>query len=375
MAQAGLELKELLIRMASIERQNRRLRLTILSLGLCGLAVLLVGQTRPAETTPDRVLRARQFLAVDEAGVVRGEFGVHDGASLLVLNDAKGKQRASLVVPPDGKPSFRLLGNDDIPRLVLKISEGERGESLAALQLVDSIGLARAVLSLARDGWPNLQLRGEHNKAHGSMSLGVGSDGSPRVQLFGRDQRNHCMLGLESDDSAYLVLCDPTGRAVWSAPQMPACKQPELLSIGSIAPAWELKDSKGNLISLKSLKGRVVVIDFWATWCGPCKAAMPMMQALHEQFRDKPVTVIGVSAWEKGDAASFMKEKGYTYGLLLNGDAMAEQYHVSGIPTLYIIGTDGKIFHATKGVDPAHKEKLAKLIDAAVAQSVIGQHP
>jgi hypothetical protein len=46
---------------------------------------------------------------------------------------------------------------------------------------------------------------------------------------------------------------------------------------------------------------------------------------------------------------------------------MAEQYHVSGIPTLYIIGADGKIVHATKGVDPAHKEKLAKLIDAAVA--------
>src|SRR5262249_21362197 len=93
---------------------------------------------------------------------------------------------------------------------------------------------------------------------------------------------------------------------------------PALLTVGQKAPDFELKDPDGQTIKLSSLKGKVVVLDFWATWCGPCKMAMPGIQKLHEEFKGKPVKVFGVNIWEKdGDPVAYMASKKYTYGLLL----------------------------------------------------------
>jgi thiol-disulfide isomerase/thioredoxin len=142
--------------------------------------------------------------------------------------------------------------------------------------------------------------------------------------------------------------------------------KPELLSMGSEAPDWELKTPEGTTVRLKELRGNVVVMDFWATWCGPCKSAMPGVQKLHEEFAGKPVKVFGVNCWESGDAAKYMRQKGYTYGLLLNADKVADAYHVSGIPTFYVIDPAGRIAHADVGAGPDHEKKLGKMIKAAL---------
>lgn len=137
---------------------------------------------------------------------------------------------------------------------------------------------------------------------------------------------------------------------------------PELLKVGGDAPDWELQTPAGDKVSLKSLRGKVVVLDFWATWCGPCKRAMPGVQKLHEEFKGKPVAVIGMNCWERGgDPAAYMKEKGYTYMLLLKADEVAEAYKVSGIPTFYVIGPDGKIAFADTGM-PGDESALAEII-------------
>lgn len=142
---------------------------------------------------------------------------------------------------------------------------------------------------------------------------------------------------------------------------------PRLLAAGKPAPDFELQTADGKTVSLKELRGSVVVLDFWATWCGPCRIAMPGVQKLHEQFKDKPVKVFGVSCWEKpgGDPAKFMKDKKYTYGLLIKGDNVADKYKVTGIPTFYIIDTEGKIAHAAT-FKPGHEKELAEVIKKAM---------
>ncbi|MFH1746256.1 MAG: redoxin domain-containing protein [Planctomycetota bacterium] len=126
----------------------------------------------------------------------------------------------------------------------------------------------------------------------------------------------------------------------------------KLLQPDTQAPDWSLPTPDGKKISLKDLRGKIVVLDFWATWCVPCKAAMPGVQKIHEKYKDKPVAVYGVSTWERGraDPAGYMKSKKFTYGLLLKGEKVAQEYKIKGIPTFYVIGHDGNIIYANSGM-------------------------
>jgi thiol-disulfide isomerase/thioredoxin len=128
-----------------------------------------------------------------------------------------------------------------------------------------------------------------------------------------------------------------------------AAPKPAGPQVGSAAPDWALSDATGKEHKLADYKGKVVVLDFWATWCGPCKAAMPGVQAIHDKYKSKGVAVFGVNCWESADAAKYMKENKYTYGLLLKGDDVATKYGVSGIPTIYVIGADGKVVYQSTG--------------------------
>src|SRR5215813_2707656 len=75
-----------------------------------------------------------------------------------------------------------------------------------------------------------------------------------------------------------------------------------LLPVGTTAPDWQLSGAQGQTYSLSSYRGKVVVMDFWATWCQPCTAVMPRMQKLQQKFADKGVVVFGINSWENGDA-------------------------------------------------------------------------
>ena len=150
-------------------------------------------------------------------------------------------------------------------------------------------------------------------------------------------------------------------------------QQPELKAkVGDAALDFKLKDGTGADVTLASLKGRVVLLDFWATWCGPCKAAMPSVQKLSERFKDKPVSILGVNVWERTKPESagldYMKKKNYTYGCLIQGDDLAKAYGISGIPTMILIDADGKVLHSVVGFDEGEEEKLAKMIDEQLAK-------
>ena len=156
-------------------------------------------------------------------------------------------------------------------------------------------------------------------------------------------------------------------RAGAEAPR-PQPRAPQRLSVGDPAPEFALPDSDGAEHKLSSFKGKVVVLDFWATWCPPCRSAMPGIQRLHEKFRGKPVKVIGIATNETGDPAEYMRENKFTYGLLLNGETIGEKYGVSGIPHFVIIGKDGKVLWSASGHSPRHEKEMAQVIEKALAE-------
>ena len=172
------------------------------------------------------------------------------------------------------------------------------------------------------------------------------------------------------DNVSFKLEC-PEGfeKKEFASPQQPG--QSGLLPVGSDAPNWELKTPDGRTVTLKGLRGKVVVLDFWATWCGPCKMAMPGLQKLHDRFKGKPVAIYGVNCRERrrnADPMAYIKTKGFTYPQLLNGDAVANAYRVGGIPCFYIIGPDGKILDAHAGFNPRMDELAGRIIEGAAKQ-------
>jgi peroxiredoxin len=115
--------------------------------------------------------------------------------------------------------------------------------------------------------------------------------------------------------------------------------------VGAPAPDFTLQDLDGNTVTLTELQGQVVVVNFWATWCGPCRLEMPALQARYEALKDEGFTVLAVNTGDTAEAATgFGVELGLSFPLLLDpGDAVNTLYRVRGWPTTYFIDRDGMI--------------------------------
>jgi len=145
-----------------------------------------------------------------------------------------------------------------------------------------------------------------------------------------------------------------------------AAPSPGLLEAGEIAPDFTLPTPEGGERSLADYRGKVVVLDFWATWCAPCLMAMPALQSIHEAYPSESVAVVGVATLDTGDPVAKMEEKGFTYELLLKGESIMQAYGATGLPTLYVIGPDGEVLHAKRGFAPGFDDAVREAIDGAL---------
>jgi thiol-disulfide isomerase/thioredoxin len=126
---------------------------------------------------------------------------------------------------------------------------------------------------------------------------------------------------------------------------MPGIQEPESEMVGKAAPAFTLKNLAGKPTALSAWKGRVVLLDFWATWCGPCRMELPTISKLHRELGPKGLVVIGVNVGETaGVASGFLKKNGYGFAVLLDSDSdLSQQYGANGLPTVVIIDRAGNI--------------------------------
>lgn len=108
---------------------------------------------------------------------------------------------------------------------------------------------------------------------------------------------------------------------------------------------FKLKDLDGNEVSLSSLKGKKVFLNFWATWCPPCKAEMPEIEKLYQETKDSDLVILAVDIGENLNTVKpFINENKYNFKVLLDSDqSVASQYNIASIPTSYFIDADSNI--------------------------------
>jgi len=128
-------------------------------------------------------------------------------------------------------------------------------------------------------------------------------------------------------------------------PSAPAVNETGVSMIGMEAPDFTLSDPSGKSVRLRDLRGKVVVVDFWATWCGPCRALMPHIQKMHEQWASKGLVVLGLDVGEDAaTVAKFAKAQSYTFRLLLDAEpGVTGPYFVQAYPTTFVIDRSGRI--------------------------------
>jgi thiol-disulfide isomerase/thioredoxin len=134
---------------------------------------------------------------------------------------------------------------------------------------------------------------------------------------------------------------------------------------GQAAADFKLKSNTGKEFSLPDLKGKFVLLDFWATWCAPCRRDLSAVEKLHQEFHRKGLVVLGVNGGEDSETVNeFLLSSKLSYPILLTPDSgVMQSYRVSAFPTVVLIDADGKIvfYHVGAGGDKALRESLAKL--------------
>ncbi|MDR1218547.1 MAG: TlpA family protein disulfide reductase [Treponema sp.] len=121
----------------------------------------------------------------------------------------------------------------------------------------------------------------------------------------------------------------------------------------------------GSTQKLSGLKGNVVFLNFWATWCGPCRTEMPSMENLYQQFKNRPFVMLAIDLQEdQGDVSSFMRQMGLTFPVGIDDGPISDMYGISAIPTTFIIDRNGYIIATIAGSRNWNTQDVFSAIDA-----------
>lgn len=143
----------------------------------------------------------------------------------------------------------------------------------------------------------------------------------------------------------------------------------QALEAGDAAPNVELLGPNGEAVRLPLQAGKVLYVDFWASWCGPCRQSFPWMNAMQEKYKAKGLQIIGINLDQQASAAEkFLAQTPAKFTVMFDPKGTSPRiYGVKGMPTSVLIGRDGKVIQQHAGFNEASRDQLEQLLQSALA--------
>ena len=140
--------------------------------------------------------------------------------------------------------------------------------------------------------------------------------------------------------------------------------------VGQPAPAFTLPSAKGDPVALDKLRGKVVYVDFWASWCGPCRRSFPWMNDMQQKYGSKGFVVVGINVDKKrADADKFLAQNAANFTIAFDeAGTTPAAYAVKGMPSSYLIDAKGHVTYVERGFQDEHKAALEQRIAALVGK-------
>jgi peroxiredoxin len=128
---------------------------------------------------------------------------------------------------------------------------------------------------------------------------------------------------------------------------------------GGSAPNFTLTDRDGNTVSLQDLRGQVVMINFWASWCGPCREEMPLLEQIHQRYESLGFTLLGVNVEENsGDAKAWLRDRPVSFPILFDpGNRVSKLYDVVAMPSTVLVDRQGNVRFLHHGYQAGYEDQ------------------
>jgi peroxiredoxin len=194
-------------------------------------------------------------------------------------------------------------------------------------------------------------------------------------------KKNLLILGLVALAVAALIFTtsQTTKKNVSGQGQSAAQSGPDIR--GKQAPEFELKNLEGKTVRLADYRGKAVLINFWATWCGPCKIEMPWFVEFQKQYESQGLEIVGIALDDSSvdTIAKFAKQMNVNYAVLLGKDSVGDAYGgVDGMPTSFYIDRTGKVVEETIGLPSGKAEietNIKKILGGTEQKSALLSYP
>jgi len=165
---------------------------------------------------------------------------------------------------------------------------------------------------------------------------------------------------------AVMVLVDHYTEDALESGQIQTAMLEERSEEGFMAPAFTVRDLKGNLDALDNYRGQVVILNLWATWCGPCRIEMPGFEKLYRRFRSEGLTVLAVSLDKRNDKGvqDFAVKYNLSFPVLIDDKGEVERlYQTFTIPTTYVIDRSGRVVFKVDGAKNWESEETFRSVE------------